>query len=182
MKNIILALVTFIRMSILKCVYGKKLHVNSVMIFSRKSSLKISGRNSRIDLGRKVDIKENCHLDAIGGKIKLGDNVFINRNGVLVSMNEIYIGSYTTIGPNVVIYDHDHNYKTQKDFNDDKYVTAPIYICDNVWIGANCTILKGVIIGSGAVIAAGTVVSNNVPSGTLFYQKKENVIKKIERR
>ncbi|QAS62031.1 acyltransferase [Clostridium septicum] len=33
---------------------------------------------------------------------------------------------------------------------------------DNVWIGANCTILKGVTIGEGAVIGAGSVVTNDI--------------------
>lgn len=178
MENIIRALETYVRMQILHFWYRGKLKVNSVMIFSRKSNLKIKGRYSQICIGRKVDVKENCHLDALGGKINLGDYVFINRNGIIVSMNEIFIGNHTTIGPNVVIYDHDHNYKSV----DNNYVTAPIYIGENVWIGANCTILKGVNIGSGAVIAAGSVISKNVPSNTIVYQKKINVLEEIKGR
>lgn len=35
---------------------------------------------------------------------------------------------------------------------------------NNVWIGANTVILRGVSIGDGAVISAGAVVNHDVPS------------------
>ena len=46
-------------------------------------------------------------------------------------------------------------------------MTAPVVIGDNVWIGANATILPGVTIGSMSVVAAGAVVTKDVPSGVL---------------
>ncbi|WP_274617023.1 DapH/DapD/GlmU-related protein [Vibrio furnissii] len=46
-------------------------------------------------------------------------------------------------------------------------VAAPITIGDNVWIGANATVLPGVFIGNGAVIAAGAVVTKNVAANTV---------------
>ena len=45
--------------------------------------------------------------------------------------------------------------------------TAPIKIGNHVWIGVNCTILKGVTIGDGAIIAAGSVVTKDVPAHSL---------------
>ena len=44
-----------------------------------------------------------------------------------------------------------------------KLNTAPVIICDNVWIGMNATILKGVTIGENSVVAAGSVVTKSVP-------------------
>lgn len=40
---------------------------------------------------------------------------------------------------------------------------APVVIEDDVWCGANVTILKGVIIGRGSVVAAGAVVTKSCP-------------------
>lgn len=37
----------------------------------------------------------------------------------------------------------------------------------NVWIGANATIMAVVTVGEGAVVAAGSMVSKDVPSGTM---------------
>jgi len=44
----------------------------------------------------------------------------------------------------------------------------PVIIEDDVWIGANVTILKSVHIGEGSVIAAGAVVTKDVPSYTII--------------
>ena len=46
-------------------------------------------------------------------------------------------------------------------------MTAPVKIGADVWVGANATILPGVIIGDFSIIAAGAVVTKNVPSGVL---------------
>jgi acetyltransferase-like isoleucine patch superfamily enzyme len=58
---------------------------------------------------------------------------------------------------------------------------APIVIEDDVWIGTNCIILKGVTIGRGAVIAAGAVVTKSVPPFTVAAGNPARVIKQIER-
>ena len=43
----------------------------------------------------------------------------------------------------------------------------PITVGDNVWIGANVTVLPGVTIGSNTVIAAGSVVTRDIPAGVV---------------
>jgi acetyltransferase-like isoleucine patch superfamily enzyme len=48
-----------------------------------------------------------------------------------------------------------------------KLKTAPVLIKDNVWIGMNATILKGVIIGENSVVAAGSVVTKSVAPNTV---------------
>ena len=44
-----------------------------------------------------------------------------------------------------------------------EHITEKVKIGNDVWIGANCTILKGVAINDGAVIGAGSVVVNDIP-------------------
>nr|WP_243870840.1 acyltransferase [Dorea formicigenerans] len=105
-------------------------------------------------------MEANSLVYAFGGKIRIG-SAFINRNCVIVSKKEIDIGDRVTIGPNVCIYDHDHNLKAES--LEDSFVSERICIDDEVWIGAQAVILKGVHIGKGAVIAAGAVVVNDIP-------------------
>lgn len=175
MKRYFLAFITLLRFLVKKVYLGDKLQFSSVMLFSLSSKLKVRNKEAKVMLGNKVDVKENSLIDAVRGTIEIGDNVFINRNAIIVSMNSITIGSDTCIGPNFVVYDHDHDYKK----NIEKYTTAPVIIGKGVWIGANCTILKGVNIGDNSVIAAGSVVTQDIPSNTVFYQKRENIFRSI---
>ncbi len=176
MLNAIKALFSLIRLLFLKTIYRKKLVFSPVVLLSSKAKLRIKGANSKIQLGYKSDLCEGCRLDAVGGIINIGRNVFINRNGIIVSKAEVSIGEYTAIGPNIVIYDHDHDYKNTEY---GQYACSPVKIGNHVWIGANCAVLRGVTIGDNVVIAAGSIINKDIPSDSIVIQKREtSVIKK----
>ena len=128
------------------------------------ASLKVT-RGGSLIIGKSL-INDNAFVCASGGKIELEDGVSINRNAVVVSKCLISIGKGSSIGPNVCIYDHNH--KIDKNgFYKDEFSSSPVIIGKNVWIAANCTILKGTTIGDNCVIGAGCVVSGVVPPNTL---------------
>lgn len=85
------------------------------------------------------------------------------------------------LSPNVQIYDHDHDFRVKSGISEGMYKTAPVEIGNNVWIGANTIILRGTKIGDNCVIGAGSIVKGNVLSNSVFLQKKENMVKEIER-
>jgi len=58
--------------------------------------------------------------------------------------------------------------------------TAPVKIGDNVWIGMNAVILKGVTIGDNSVVAAGAVVTKSVPANTIVAGNPAVTVKKFE--
>jgi len=55
--------------------------------------------------------------------------------------------------------------------------TALVKICDNVWIGMNAVILKGVTIGENSVVAAGSVVTKSVEPNTIVAGNPAQVVK-----
>lgn len=57
---------------------------------------------------------------------------------------------------------------------------SPITIGNNVWIGANVTILPGVTVGEDAVIAAGAVVTSDVAAGTVVGGVPAKFLKSID--
>lgn len=99
-----------------------------------------------------------------GKNISIGKNVFINSGCRFQDQGGITIGNGTLIGHNVVLATINHDLNPSKNR---KNHYAPIKIGNNVWIGANATVLPGVMIGDWAVVAAGAVVTKDVPPMTV---------------
>lgn len=112
-----------------------------------------------------------------GKNIHLGKNVFINSGCHFQDQGGIFIGDNALIGHNVVMATIDHALSPAEN-RVCRY--APITLGNNVWIGANATILKGVTIGDWAVIAAGAVVNRNIPAYTVAGGVPAKVIREIE--
>lgn len=108
----------------------------------------------------------------VTGSLQFGANVFVNSYTSFNVRDRLNIGSGTLIGEGVRIYDHDHQFRDGgRLISQSGFLTAPVMIGQNVWIGSNAIVLGGVTIGDGAVIAAGAVVSKDVPADCLYFSK-----------
>lgn len=108
------------------------------------------------------------------GSISVGERTSFNWGCVLVSHQRIEIGKGCLFGPNVHVYDFDHGMAQDgRMYRDQPTVASPVRMGDNVWLGANVVVLKGVTIGDNAVIAANSVVIKDVPANTLYFEKRE---------
>jgi maltose O-acetyltransferase len=102
-----------------------------------------------------------------GFNIRLGANVFLNFNCVILDVVSVSIGDRTQIGPAVQIYaaDHPRDAETRRQGLE---FGRHVAIGKDVWIGGGAIILPGVSIGDGAVIGAGAVVTLDVGPGLTF--------------
>jgi len=137
--------------------------------FSRENDALVIGAHATMD---------GVHF-AVGEKarVSIGDYCYFT-NALLLCELEIRIGSYVVIGWNATVADTDfHPIAPAERIADaiacsplgkgrprPDIVRKPVMIEDDVWIGPNATILKGVRIGSGAFIEAGALVTRDVPS------------------
>lgn len=132
-------------------------------------------------LGYSIDdntrIVPPFHCD-LGFNIKLGKNVLINYDCVLLDCGEISIGDNVLIGPGVKIVTADHPLEAEKR-RDWEVFCAPIRIEEDVWIGAGAVILSGVTIGARSVIGAGSIVTKDVPSDTIVAGNPARVIRSL---
>jgi maltose O-acetyltransferase len=114
-------------------------------------------------VGDGAVIRQPFHCD-YGYNIRLGADVFLNFNCVILDVVSVTIGAGTQIGPAVQIYTADHP-------RDPEHRRAglefgrPVVIGRNVWIGGGAIILPGVTIGDDVIIGAGSVVTRDVPPG-----------------
>jgi acetyltransferase-like isoleucine patch superfamily enzyme len=74
---------------------------------------------------------------------------------------------------------HQINYIERK-ANKGKVKSAPIVIEDDVWLGANVMVLKGVTIGARSIIGAGSVVTKSIPSDCIAAGTPAKVIKSLK--
>ena len=149
-----------------------------VTIYGR---LRVFGHGT-IRIGDHVTINSSLSSNPIGGDDKtvlsllssavltIGDYTGIS-NASIVCHERITIGSHVTIGGSTKIYDtdfHSLDYEKRRDYWNEIPVRKPVTIGDDVFIGANCIILKGVTIGDRSIIGAGSVVTKNVPADEVW--------------
>lgn len=98
-------------------------------------------------------------------KLRVGARTSINRGSILNCGGGISIGRDVLIGPGVVIYSQNHEYRNPDALiSSQGYVHKPVTIGDDVWLAARAIVLPGVEIGNGAVVASGAVVTKSVPA------------------
>lgn len=140
-----------------------------------KSSISLSSqlqfeKNASVHIERGFVLNNNSFIRVRNSaSLFIGENCFFNNGCIITCREKVTIGNYAIFGPNVLIFDHDHNYKSKDRKNN--FISSEIKIGNNVWIGGNCCILKGSDIGDNCVIAAGAIVNGKVSPNTIYYSK-----------
>lgn len=99
-----------------------------------------------------------------GFSIILGNNVFVGYNVEFNATEKIVVSNNCLIASGCKFIDHDHGFLNRDEpIGIQSCPSSPIILEDDVWLGVNCIVLKGVIIGKGAIVAAGAVVTKNIP-------------------
>lgn len=140
----------------------------------------IEGRK-RIFIGKYVRIFPGIRMEAIGtGMIKIGDNVAIEQNVHITSMEEpLYIGSDVTIAANVYISNLDHKYAdVSKSVMDQGYVLNTTRIGDGCFIGYGAVIQAGTILGKHCVVGSNAVVRGKFPDYSVIVGVPAKALKK----
>lgn len=154
------------------------------LYFFLKYRCKISFRaevelSSLLTIGKNTAIGSFAKLKAAHGPLKLGENVVIGP-GVVISAHTkgVEIGDYSMIGGNTCILSANYRYdKLDVPIQKQGSVSKKgVKIANNVWIGANCTILDGADIGSGVLVTPNSVVSSKIPENTIVSGNPAKVI------
>lgn len=151
-------------------------HRRSVMRFGPGLNLRSSIRSNPLGTTHPVIL---CTWRA-GAVLEIGAN-FGMTGGTICSANSIKIGDNVSVGANTTIVDTDFHPidPIKRKIDPQGAQTKPILIEDDVFIGMNCLILKGVSIGKGSVIGAGSVVTKSVPSGVIAAGNPARIIRSI---
>lgn len=117
------------------------------------------------------------HCD-YGSNISIGKNFYTNYNCVILDGAKVSFGDNVFIAPNCVFSTAGHPIDVEQR-NAGLEIALPITVGNNVWIGANVTVLPGVTIGNNTVIGAGSVVNKDIPDGVVAVGNPCKVIRQI---
>lgn len=145
---------------------------------------------TKITIGHDCDIRGELLTFGHGGEIIIGNNSFVGERSKIWSAKKIIIGNRVLISHNVNIHDNNsHPLDSKLRHEDFKHIKTvglqkennleerKIIIEDDVWIGFNSTIMKGVKIGKGAIIGANTVIIKDVPDFAVCVGNPMRIIK-----
>ena len=126
------------------------------------------GRPGKISIGDNCRLETGVVLEAWGGSIALGQDVFLGPYAVIYGHGGVEIGKDTLISMHCRILSSNHTItppdtiiRSQPD------ILLPTRIGRDVWLGAGVTVLGGVTIGDGCIIGAGAVVTHDLPAGSI---------------
>lgn len=145
---------------------------------------------SKIAVGAKTIVSSELLVFRHGGKIVIGDHCFLGESTRIWSAKSIWIGNRVLIAHNVNIHDQNSHPLDSRERHEDfklifekglqdnvDYKEKEIIIEDDVWIGFNSTILKGVRIGKGAIIGANSLITSDVPPFSVVIGNPPRIIK-----
>lgn len=116
-----------------------------------------------------------------GHHVHLGAGVYANFHLTLVDDGDIFIGDHTMLGPNVTLATAGHPVEPHLRRRAYQY-NRPIHLGENVWLGANVTVLPGVTIGENTVVGAGSLVTKDLPANVVAYGTPATVQRPIDDR
>jgi len=176
------------RITIKKYIYIINPYLAQIRFLIRSMNFKEFGRNcalgknvnldcENIYLSNNVTLRDNIYIGG-NGILEIGENTTINNYCMIACTYHVKIGSNIMFGPFVYILDVDHEFKNKElpiykqGYNSDKVI-----IEDDVWIGTNCIITKGVTIHKGSIIAANSVVTKDVDAYSIYAGSPAKFIK-----
>jgi acetyltransferase-like isoleucine patch superfamily enzyme len=150
--------------------------------------------DSRISIGHNLHMVSDyrragitlhapCQFTTMGnGEILIGNDVQIN-GAAITSKKRVRIGDGTLIAPNCIIVDSDFHAPwppENRRVSSTSGLDEEVSIGNNVWLGLNVVVLKGVVIGDNSIIGAGSVVANNIAANVVAVGNPAKMVKPLK--
>ncbi len=168
--------------------FGKSLNIDAMPVTS-------GAQDGGIQIGDRVSLLSKSQSTALGtahpiilrllarkAEIQIGNDSGLSGATICAALS-VRIGRECLIGSGATIVDTDFHPLASPgrryEKNPDLIGSAPVVIADNVFLGYNCIVLKGVTIGENSVIGAGSVVAKSIPPGCIAAGNPCRVIRQI---
>ena len=136
-----------------------------------------------VEIGHATTIGGRFQIQGDGRaapRVRIGRDCWINAGCMLDASETITIGDRVAIGQGVTIITNTHAIGSSN-YRAGLSIAFPVVVGNGAWIGANATVLPGVVIGVGAIVAAGAVVNKDVAADTLVAGVPARLVRALDR-
>ncbi len=156
--------------------------------YHKRGKNSVIRRRTRIDvlpfnpfsLGEGSTIEDFSTINNGVGAVIIGNNSRIGIGNVVIG--PVTVGNNVILAQNIVMSGLNHGYEDiHLPIHKQPVSTAPIFIEDDSWIGANAVVTAGVTIGKHCVVAAGAVVTKDIPPFSIAVGNPARVIKQYNK-
>jgi acetyltransferase-like isoleucine patch superfamily enzyme len=159
--------------------YGSNLLIDNKVEIGSDFCCYLNPHHANAIIRTGVTIRNHCSIRVErGANLIISEGVFINNGCCINCMESIEIKANSIIGEGVKFYDHNHSHHAANLIKSQGYKTEKISVGENVWIGSNAVILKGVSIGNNSIIGAGCIIFKSVPENSIVLNNQNQVVKK----
>lgn len=156
-------------------------HPNSRFLENAKV-VNIQKCQNSIQIGANTIIGGEILVFKHGGQIDIGEWCYLGEGSRIWSAHSVKIGNRVLISHNVNIHDTNSHPRDPRERHEHfveiferghpsvlpSVEASPVLIEDDVWIGMNSTVLRGVTIGKGSIVAANSIVTKDIPPQSIF--------------
>lgn len=124
--------------------------------------------NKNVTIGKNVDLYPGVTF-AGNGEIRIGNNCKIGQNTIIYANSNggVVIGDNTIIAAQNYIIDSNHNMEAGRYISEQGLSSALVTIGEDVWLGANVTVIKGSLINNGVVVGAKSLVNSEIAENSI---------------
>ena len=138
----------------------------------------------KVEFGGELVLQGNLVVDRDveivvypGGRLVIGDNVYIGHATTIACSNSISIGSESSIADLVSIRDMNHRRIPGKLMRESGVEIRPIAVGNNCWLGSKVTLVPGCELGDDVTVAANSAVSGKFDDEVLIGGVPARIIK-----
>lgn len=147
---------------------GKNIRIGRGTKVYKNSSLQCADPDNKKSISGTISIGENgyilpfAYIISYGGNIEIGNNFSLHPYSMIYGNGGVKIGNNVRIAAHSVIISANHSFVNREmPIFEQSLSKLGVEIKNDVWIGAGCYVLDGVVIEEGCVIGAGSVVTKS---------------------
>jgi acetyltransferase-like isoleucine patch superfamily enzyme len=159
-------------------VAGWRMKTDGMVFLGPKLQLQI-GRGATVRLGRFAWVGHGCKIRCHEGRVEIGAKTVIGQDCTISAYQRVSIGEQCVIADRAMFIDFDHSVSdVEQPIRRQGIYKRDVVVGNNVWVGYNAQVLRGVTVGDNSIIGANSVVTRDIPANSVVAGSPARLIRK----